>query len=240
MFVPVVPLFEALRSPAAAPALTGAQPLVLVSSSSSSSSSSSTSDHKSVLLPMGDVNRFLQEQQRSIDEKNAALAKIFPPAVQPRIEANCPKGHALQHVVRAATCDKCNPTADQKHVIHEAYTCVPCNYDVCLPCLSQLPPAKLVSLQEARLLVALLHGNTLAQCWSDGVNYIESMLRKQLVAAIGKEVSVVLIDCVGCLLFLFFAALLCFFFLSLLRLSSSSCSCLSFFCRFSLSLLPCV
>eukprot|EP00005_Dracoamoeba_jomungandri_P005971 CAMPEP_0174261322 /NCGR_PEP_ID=MMETSP0439-20130205/11360_1 /TAXON_ID=0 /ORGANISM="Stereomyxa ramosa, Strain Chinc5" /LENGTH=952 /DNA_ID=CAMNT_0015345777 /DNA_START=53 /DNA_END=2911 /DNA_ORIENTATION=+ len=48
---------------------------------------------------------------------------------------------------------------------------------------------KVVTVSEANLMVVLLHARTCSQHFSDGINYIESMLRKQLVSAIGKEVG---------------------------------------------------
>jgi hypothetical protein len=45
--------------------------------------------------------------------------------------------------------------------------------------------------------VTLLHARQVSQHWADGVDYIEDMLRKQLIAAIGKEVrsALVLLAC---------------------------------------------
>ena len=48
---------------------------------------------------------------------------------------------------------------------------------------------KLITVAEANLLVVVLHSTQLAQHYHDGVNYIESMLHKQVVSAIGKEVG---------------------------------------------------
>jgi len=48
---------------------------------------------------------------------------------------------------------------------------------------------KVVTVAEAKMLVVLLHSQTCAQHYYDGINYIEHMLRTQLVAAIGKEVG---------------------------------------------------
>lgn len=42
---------------------------------------------------------------------------------------------------------------------------------------------------EAAIQLAVLHTQQIAQYYSDGVDYIEDMLRKQLIAAIGKEVT---------------------------------------------------
>lgn len=42
---------------------------------------------------------------------------------------------------------------------------------------------------EAGLLVTLMHARTVCQAYADAVGYVESMLRRQLVAAIGKEVT---------------------------------------------------
>ncbi len=48
---------------------------------------------------------------------------------------------------------------------------------------------KLITVAEAALLVAVKHWSTLAVYFEAGVNCIESMLRAQLLAAIGKEVT---------------------------------------------------
>lgn len=43
--------------------------------------------------------------------------------------------------------------------------------------------------EEAKLVVAALHCRDLGQAWYDSVNYTEEMLRAQVIAAIGKEVT---------------------------------------------------
>lgn len=105
VFVPVVPLFED-------PAYSGAQ----------------RADARDV-LPASFANAFLAEQRRSLAERCAELAQVFP------------------------------------------------------------RDASVISVVEATLLVTLLHANDVCQRYADGVNYIEDMLRKQLVAAIGEEVT---------------------------------------------------
>ncbi len=105
VFVPVVPLFED-------PAYSGAQ----------------SADARSV-LPASFANAFLAEQRRSLAERCAELARVFP------------------------------------------------------------RDASVITVVEATLLVTLLHANDVCQRYADGVNYIEDMLRKQLVAAIGDEVT---------------------------------------------------
>eukprot|EP01094_Clydonella_sp_ATCC50884_P009529 TRINITY_DN1905_c0_g1_i6.p1 TRINITY_DN1905_c0_g1~~TRINITY_DN1905_c0_g1_i6.p1 ORF type:complete len:933 (-),score=370.72 TRINITY_DN1905_c0_g1_i6:157-2922(-) len=104
VFVPVVPLFEKQRSEAA-----GGQ--------------------QQVVLSIGDLNAFLGEERRSLEEKFAALGKEFPRGVD------------------------------------------------------------LITAEEAEIVVLMKHGKELAVCYGDGVDYIEEMLRQQLVAAIGKEVT---------------------------------------------------
>ena len=47
----------------------------------------------------------------------------------------------------------------------------------------------LITLKEASLLVVILHMKDIAEYLVDGLNYIEDMLRKQLIAAIGKVVT---------------------------------------------------
>ena len=131
VFVPVVPLFEAINQPAAAKALEGAGiPLALVGSKAAAAGADEP--ERSVMLPLGDINRFLQEQQRSVAEKFAELGKAFPEVGK---------------------------------------------------------DAKLITVQEARLLVVMMHARAVSQHWADAVEYIEDMLRKQLIAAIGKELQ---------------------------------------------------
>jgi hypothetical protein len=48
---------------------------------------------------------------------------------------------------------------------------------------------KLVTMAEATICVAVLHAKQIGQYHLDGVEYIEDMLRKQIIAAIGKEVQ---------------------------------------------------
>eukprot|EP01094_Clydonella_sp_ATCC50884_P009527 TRINITY_DN1905_c0_g1_i4.p1 TRINITY_DN1905_c0_g1~~TRINITY_DN1905_c0_g1_i4.p1 ORF type:complete len:920 (-),score=379.55 TRINITY_DN1905_c0_g1_i4:79-2805(-) len=103
VFVPVVPLFEKQREAA------GGQ--------------------QQVVLSIGDLNAFLGEERRSLEEKFAALGKEFPRGVD------------------------------------------------------------LITAEEAEIVVLMKHGKELAVCYGDGVDYIEEMLRQQLVAAIGKEVT---------------------------------------------------
>mmetsp|Transcript_15089 Transcript_15089/g.45211 ORF Transcript_15089/g.45211 Transcript_15089/m.45211 type:complete len:921 (+) Transcript_15089:180-2942(+) len=124
LFVPVVPLFEAIRD--------GDVPAAASESSSSASSSSATSEQQgSGVVVFGDVNQFLAEEVRSLQERNAAVAKALPDAKK----------------------------------------------------------GKLISVQEGQLCVALLHVRQVCQQYADGVDYIEDMLRKQLIAAIGKVVG---------------------------------------------------
>ena len=48
---------------------------------------------------------------------------------------------------------------------------------------------KLVTVAEAKLLVLALHIESTCRNFAEGVDYIEDMLRKQLIAAIGREVT---------------------------------------------------
>lgn len=49
--------------------------------------------------------------------------------------------------------------------------------------------ARLITYAEATVIALLRHAEDLNTCYSDGVDYIENMLYKQLIAAIGKEVT---------------------------------------------------
>lgn len=48
---------------------------------------------------------------------------------------------------------------------------------------------KLITVAEAKVSVLLIHIKSICQSCADGIDYIEKMLYKQLVAAIGKEVT---------------------------------------------------
>jgi hypothetical protein len=57
--------------------------------------------------------------------------------------------------------------------------------------LASIFPAneKIITVTEAKLLVVLLHAKRICESFSESVDYIEDMLHKQLVAAIGKVVT---------------------------------------------------
>lgn len=62
------------------------------------------------------------------------------------------------------------------------------------PTRPKRPPPKppvdfLISSIPARIMVILLHTKELCQQWLDSIDYVEDMIRKQLIAAIGKEVT---------------------------------------------------
>lgn len=52
-----------------------------------------------------------------------------------------------------------------------------------------LPERGVATLSEATLLVCLLHARAVAEAYADAVQYLESMLEKQLRSAIGKEIT---------------------------------------------------
>lgn len=80
------------------------------------------------LLSAGDVNLFLAEQKRGLEEKFGGFLKMFP------------------------------------------------------------DNGKLITFHEARILAVISTIRRVTQHYQDGVDYVEGMLRSQLVAAIGKEV----------------------------------------------------
>jgi hypothetical protein len=51
--------------------------------------------------------------------------------------------------------------------------------------------ASVITVTEASLLVIVMHAADLCQQFFNGVEYVEAMLRKQLIAAIGKEITAV-------------------------------------------------
>ena len=57
--------------------------------------------------------------------------------------------------------------------------------------LGRMKTGTLITYFEAKLVITTLHGKRVCQSYSDGVDFIESMLREQLIAAIGKVVTAV-------------------------------------------------
>jgi len=51
------------------------------------------------------------------------------------------------------------------------------------------PKAKIISSVETTVLAVLMHCVSVSQHYFDGVNHVESMLRRQLISAIGKEIQ---------------------------------------------------
>mmetsp|Transcript_17638 Transcript_17638/g.24770 ORF Transcript_17638/g.24770 Transcript_17638/m.24770 type:complete len:576 (+) Transcript_17638:74-1801(+) len=129
VFVPILPLFESREDN---PDEKKAEEEV--STSLVAIGGGDGGDVAGPLLPLGDVNRFLTEQQRSLTEKVSILAKTFP----------------------APVADKPSPP-----LTSVATTCS----------------------------IVLQHIKECCQAYSDVVNYVENLLRKQLIAAIGKEVQ---------------------------------------------------
>jgi hypothetical protein len=122
VFVPVVPLFETESARPIAKSEKNDGAIVAITAPATYDAK------KSGVLSVGDVNKFLAEQKRSLSEKFTELAKMFP-------------------------------------------------------------EVKLITAAEANILVAVKHMTKLSTAHADGVEYIEDMLWKQLVAAIGKEVT---------------------------------------------------
>mmetsp|Transcript_5914 Transcript_5914/g.13976 ORF Transcript_5914/g.13976 Transcript_5914/m.13976 type:complete len:977 (-) Transcript_5914:254-3184(-) len=119
IFQPVLPLLEDPNTRA----------IVQVPGSGDLIDLGSQDPERGATLSLGDANRFLQEERRSLEAKFGELAQAFPQS---------------ESVITAA---------------------------------------------EAQLLVTTLHCNVVCSQYEDALRYVEDMLRKQLVAAIGKQVS---------------------------------------------------
>mmetsp|Transcript_26534 Transcript_26534/g.66767 ORF Transcript_26534/g.66767 Transcript_26534/m.66767 type:complete len:940 (-) Transcript_26534:58-2877(-) len=134
VFVPVFPTFERyteLRSEKPAAASSSSSSASPSSSSSSSAAEAAEAPSSRLVLQPHDIELFLAEQLRSLEEQKTVVAKSLPDAKK----------------------------------------------------------AKLISSQEGSLMVALLHGKDVCQHYADGVDYVEEMLRQQLIAALGKVVG---------------------------------------------------
>lgn len=87
---------------------------------------------KSPVLPIEDLNYFLEEQTRSFVDKKAQFEKLFP--------------------------------EDKKG-------------------------ENIITFNEANIIAALTNTMNIAQFYADGVEHVEGTMRKQLISAIGKEVT---------------------------------------------------
>eukprot|EP00545_Synedropsis_sp_CCMP1620_P000355 CAMPEP_0119005492 /NCGR_PEP_ID=MMETSP1176-20130426/1748_1 /TAXON_ID=265551 /ORGANISM="Synedropsis recta cf, Strain CCMP1620" /LENGTH=988 /DNA_ID=CAMNT_0006957305 /DNA_START=85 /DNA_END=3051 /DNA_ORIENTATION=+ len=126
LFCPVAPLLESSPQEVPGSATRQEQPrslLVLTSGTTGSSSSP--------LMSLGDIDKLLNEQCRTLDDTMAELTSVFP-------------SHQLM---------------------------------------------KLVTIAEASIVFFSLGASSLFKQYQQSIEYIEEMLRKQLIAAIGKEVQ---------------------------------------------------
>ena len=108
IFVPVVPLLEIQNN--------------------KESTNSDNENSQTTILPIGDINLFLNEQKKSLEQKNNDIRKVLP----------------------------------------ESGLITPC---------------------EGFFIITLEHIQNISQHFSDGIEFIENMLRTQLISAIGKEIS---------------------------------------------------
>ena len=122
IFNPVVPLYEERADVGGGEDDKGASDALVPVKTTGASGSKA-------ILPLGDVNLFLEEQKRSLTAKCVELAAIFP------------------------------------------------------------EEEKLITMAEASMVISLQHLQDIGQHHLDGVDYIEDMLRKQIVSAIGKIVT---------------------------------------------------
>ena len=133
IFVPVLPLFEDRSAPEAAAAADAAAADADLAGMDSGVATVAgfAGEDSAAVLNLGDMNKFLAEQRRSMAEQLASLKAAFPAA----------------------------------------------------------DGAALISAAEATMLTGMQHMSEIVQHFCDGMDYIECMLRTQLVAAIGKQVT---------------------------------------------------
>jgi hypothetical protein len=164
------------------------------------------------ILPVADVNLFLSQQRSSLRDKISELSQQFPGFEGAKFLKflGLP---APQAVHAGSKCENCA----KKPILGPKYTCEQCkDYNLCGECwerrenfhqakhtwakfeksqpqanvpLSYDRDGALFTLSEAVIKVLLLHCQSLAQNYSDGCDFIEKMLRNQLISALGKEIS---------------------------------------------------
>jgi hypothetical protein len=203
VFNPVQPLFEERKNNAAEVKET--------ESKSNSLIHLCTASTAEPLLSANDVNLFLLEQQRSYREKLIEVSKAFPGFAEGQRVLDSLK---LPQVHEAWICDSCST----KPIVGVRYVCKKCteSYDLCEKCYPKarevhkkdhefrevkepvlpagIDPAiypGLLTFQEGALVLAKSQLCSLINAWLSGLDYIEEMLRKQLISAIGKEIGAV-------------------------------------------------
>jgi hypothetical protein len=150
-----------------------------------------------------DLNLFLLEQSRTL--KEAIERAIQSLTTSLKVRPKCPSGHNLKlsSDTRPWICDAtkdggCCGAGDQT-----AYTstqarweCRACDFDYCGLCYEarsrDIDPSReqsLISTTSCGLVVGLSHFQNLNLAFIHGMDFIESMLRKQLVTAIGKVIT---------------------------------------------------
>lgn len=135
------------------------------------------------VVMVGDVNKFLEHQLKTMLDALDMLNKVF--------------GGDVKHSTQI--CDGCKA----RPIVGKRFKCSKCkDVDLCQTCREanklcsnehdffQVHIAKdLVSAVEATVALACGHAIAIAKRFAEGVNYIEDMLCKQIIAAIGCEVT---------------------------------------------------
>lgn len=133
----------------------------------------------SLLCTEEETQRLLNEQLRSLNEKSAELEKMFPSLILDFERA------LIEEAAQDPPSDKVKETSSSTS-LRSPKSKAPTRPKKPAP----KPPLDfLISAIPAQIMVILLHTKELCQQWLDCMDYIEDMLRKQLIAAIGKEVT---------------------------------------------------
>ncbi len=168
LFLPVVPLFEPSSSKKAASAAASAAPAAPVASVTAAAPASAVSPRVSksprVVKTAEEGGFGMLRSSVKVAKDQVVVPYSFPVANSPLLSEE-----------------------DLGELLHEQKRAL----DEKLGSLSKVYPAdvKLFTVAEATLSLAARHQVNLAEAVFDGLNYIEDMLRKQIVAAIGKEVQ---------------------------------------------------
>eukprot|EP01127_Copromyxa_protea_P015092 TRINITY_DN4293_c1_g3_i2.p1 TRINITY_DN4293_c1_g3~~TRINITY_DN4293_c1_g3_i2.p1 ORF type:complete len:737 (-),score=132.91 TRINITY_DN4293_c1_g3_i2:2114-4183(-) len=134
----------------------------------------------SVALDANDFNVFLQEQVRSLQATFTEMETLFPSAI---IEAE-----------RSVTVTESSELESDSDLVKTPSGPENLRSPRKAPARPKKPAPKpiqdfLISAIPAKLMVLLLHIKELCQQWLSSVDYVEEMIRKQLIAAIGKELT---------------------------------------------------
>jgi len=142
---------------------------------------------RNTLFPI-QTNHGLDVGKINASETFVPVVPLFEESAATRARNSCEE-KALVSVARDGDSDAVLQIGDVNHFLVEQKRSLLAKLGEMEKMFPDAKKGKLISAQEANVLVVLAHGQQICQHFADGIQYVEEMLRRQLIAAIGKEVQ---------------------------------------------------